>query len=213
MSSSTSLEMKQDLEQELEAEDGVVDLMRLVDRLSFPWVALPAGPRRWAPTDLSVEVEGSVVQLARLTYRTVGDRAVVVAGAVPSVDSDALADRLATPLLFAYHQRRRGGGSAAVMMAAVRGELIWEDVASGDWRVGTVGAGDRPVRLLQRTGADGHLVIAAHGVALEEISAMADGLVPLVPGDDVVSDLHARHRRGLAQRWWDAPRAPWTPED
>lgn len=202
-----------DLEQELEAEDGVVDLMRLVDHMTFPWVALPAGPRRWAPTDLSVEVAGTVVQLARLTYRTVGDRAVVVAGALPSVDVDGLAERLATPLLFSYYQRRGSGASAAVMLAAMRGELAWEDTAATGWRTGAAGAGDRPVRLVQRTGADGHLVIAAHGVALEEVTAMVAGLVPLAPRSEVVADLHARHRRALAQRWWDAPRAPWTPED
>ena len=213
MSITTALGPELDLELDLEADDGVVDVVRVVDHLTFTWAALPAGPRRWAPTDLSVDTQDGVVQLVRLTYRTVGDRAVVIAGALPGVDVDALAERLATPLLFAHHQRRGGGMAAAAVLAALRGEPIWDAPAADGWRTGQAGVGERPVRLVQRTGGDGHLVIASHGVAAEEVTALVACLVPLSPGGQAVTELHDRHRRALAQRWWDAPRAPWQPTD
>ena len=84
---------------------------------------------------------------------------------------------------------------------------------AGVWAFGRAGAGDRPVRLAWRAGEDGHLLVASHGVGAEELSVLVGTLVPLVAGGEAAADLVERHRRALAQRWWDAPRAPWTPTD
>lgn len=198
----------------LEAEDGVVDVALVAGHLTFPWMALPAGPRRWAPTDLSVEVADGVLQLVRLTYRTVGDRSVVVAGARPDVDAGWLAEQIATPLLFAHMRRLQGTVPPAVIMSALTADAVWdEDLQMGGWQFGRAGVGERPVRLARLSSPEGHVVVAAHGVAAEELDTLVAGLVPVTPDAPSVTELQDRHRRALAQRWWDAPRAPWTPED
>lgn len=203
-----------DLERELEAEDGVVEVDRVVPHLTFPWAALEAGPRRWAPTDLSVEVEGDRLTAVRLTYRTVGDRAVVVAGAAAGMDVDWLAERLSTPLLFAHHRKVDPSIPASSIMAVLESDAVWDvHGADGGWRFGHCGVGSRPVRLAHRSEAAGHLLVAAHGVAPEELDTMLATLEPVVAGSPVADELHIRHRRALAQRWWDAPRTPWTPAD
>lgn len=212
----SSVGMALDIEQQVEAEDGVVEVPRVLPHLTFSWACVPAGPRRWAPTDLAVEADGEVLLSARMTYRTVGDRVVVVAGARPEVDVDGLAGRLATPLLFArHHHRRTGQGlTPAAIMSASRGEPIWDagDAREG-WAWGHAGVGDRPVRLAHRVLPTGHLLLAAHGVAAEEVATLVGTLQDLAEAGRVAEDLHMRHRRALAQRWWDAPRVPWTPSD
>ncbi|CAN5474500.1 hypothetical protein BH23ACT9_BH23ACT9_02150 [soil metagenome] len=205
-----------DVEGTLEADDGVVEVARVVPHLTFPWAALPAGPRRWAPTDLSVEVDDGRLHLVRLTYRTVGDRCVVIAGAAPGVEVDWLAEQLATPLLFAHHRRAGGGLPPVAIMAALAGEPVWNGSGVGGWRHGRSGVGERPVRLAHLAEDDGHLLVAAHGVAEEEVITLVGTLIPLTADasdSDETADLHQRHRRALAQRWWDAPRVPWTPAE
>ncbi len=202
-----------DLEQQLEAEDGVVEVERLMPHLTFPWASLRPGPRRWAPTDLSVETEDDELTAVRLTYRTVGDRSVVVAGGVPGIDLNWLTERLATPLLYAHFRKTQSNISPSAVMAALEGEARWEDPTGEGWRFGVIGVGNRPVRLAHRETEEGHLLVAAHGVASEELTTLVAGLVPLEHGSPEADDLHSRHRRALAQRWWDAPRTPWTPED
>lgn len=199
------------LTESLEADDGVVEVTRVVPHLSFPWMALPAGPRRWAPTDLSVEVEEDGLRLVRLTYRTVGDRSVVVAGAEEGTDLEWMAERLSTPLLFAHLRKSNAGLSPTAIMSALDCQAEWGTEADG-WRFGTWGVGSRPVRLALRSGAKGHVMVAAHGVAEEELMALVGGLVDLAD-EEAVIDLHTRHRKALAQRWWDAPRTPWVPKD
>lgn len=200
------------LDEALEADDGVVEVTRVMPHLRFPWMALPAGPRRWAPTDLSVEVEDDGLRMVRLTYRTVGDRSVVVAGAGPDADLDWMAERLSTPLLFAHLRKANAGLSPTAIMAALDCQAEWTLEADG-WRIGTWGVGSRPVRLAHRSTAEGHVMLASHGVAEEELTALVTGLVDLTDDEEAVVDLHTRHRKALAQRWWDAPRTPWVPKD
>lgn len=202
-----------DLEERLEAEDGVVEVDRIMPLLTFPWAALEPGPRRWAPTDLSVEIEDEQLTIVRLTYRTVGDRAVVVAGARSEVDVDWLAERLSTPLLFAHFRRMNAGLPPAAVMSALEVDAVWDEGEADGWRLGHCGVGARPVRLAHMAQEEGHLLVASHGVAAEEASTLLSSLVPLAAGGEAAYDLHVRHRRALAQRWWDAPRTPWTPKD
>lgn len=203
-----------DLEPHVEADDGIVEVGLVLPHLTFPWASLPEGPRRWAPTDMAVEADGPTLQVVRMVYRTVGDRVVVVAAARPDSDIADLAERLATPLLFAHYRRLGGGLSPAAIMAALRGEPVWDDEVGADgWRPGHAGAGERPVRLVHRVAKGGHLLVAAHGVAVEELAALVDSVEPLTGPGPRADVLHARHRRALAQRWWDAPRAPWAPSE
>lgn len=201
---------------QLEADDGVVEVGLVLPHLTFPWACLPEGPRRWAPTDLAVEADEVALQVVRMTYRTVGDRAVVVAGARADIDVDYLAERLATPLLFAHYRRLGGGLPPASIMAALRGEPVWAEAGSAGadgWRIGQAGVGERPVRLGHCAAAEGHLLVASHGVAEEELITLIGTLEPLVRPGGRADALHLRHRRALAQRWWDAPRVPWAPTD
>ena len=202
-----------DLEQQLEAEDGVIDVDRVMPHLDFPWASLPPGPRRWAPTDLSVEVEEDTLSAVRLTYRTVGDRAVVVAGARPDVDVDWMAERMATPLLFAQLRKTNAGVAPASLMAALETEMQWDEPTDDGWTFGRCGVGSRPVRLAHRSSEEGHVIVAASGVAIEELTTLVGSLVDLTDDPEAADELHVRHRRALAQRWWDAPRTPWTPDN
>ncbi len=208
------------VEQRFEAEDGVVEVQRVAPHLDFAWAVLQPGPRRWAPTDLSVEsdldVEGVAagdIDVVRMTYRTVGDRVVVLAGARVGVDVDALAERLAKPLLFAHLRKVHTTAPVAAIVAALEPTPTWESAADAGWLQGQAGRGERPVRLFHRTTNAGHILVAVHGVAAEEATTLVKGLTMLDADGEVVAELHERHRRALAQRWWDAPRTPWTPED
>lgn len=201
------------LEAELAADDGVLEVARVLKHMDFPWMALPAGPRRWAPTDLSVEVGETGPEVARMAYRCMGDRTVVVAGARPDVDADALGERLTTPLLFAYFRRSAEDTDPADIVAAVQADPEWQDGEVDGWRVGEAGAGGRPARLAVRRAEGGQVVVAAHGVAVEEFTTILGQLEPLEAGSAVAAELHERHRRALAQRWWDVPRTPYTPEE
>ena len=202
-----------DLEQHLEAEDGVLDATRVLEHLRLPWALLPAGPRRWAPSDLHVEVEGDAITAVRMTYRTVGHRSIVIAGCAPHLDVDVVAERLATPLLFAHFRRTAESSMPpAAMIAALRGEPVWEEVRSdAGWRFGQAGVGSRPVRLVEREEEGGRVVVGGHGVAAEEMDTVVLSLVAVGEDAEQDAELAVRHRRALAQRWWDAPRAPWTP--
>jgi hypothetical protein len=206
--------MAEGLERMLEADDGVIEVDRVGAVLDFPWVALPAGPRRWAPTDLSVEVDGDRVSLVCTTYRALGDRVVVLAAGGPEVDADDVGQRLSTPLPFAHVRAQGAGMRPEELLATLRGQPVWDGEAPPHpaWRYGTAGVGDRPVRVAHQAGPDGHLLLAAHGVALEEVRTIVDGLERVAPGSPEQQDLHVRYRRALAQRWWDAPRTPWTPD-
>jgi hypothetical protein len=204
-----------DLEQSLEAEDGVVEVALLRPHLDLPWAVVEPGPRRWAPTDLWVGVseDGRTVELVRMTYRTVGDRSVVVAALRPGADVDAAADKLATPLLFAHLRRVHADAPVASIVAAMDCTPTWDEQQDG-WRTGHAGVGERPVRLAHLAEDDGHVLIAMHGVAEEEAATILRSLVRVTAEDEaVLADLHTRHRQALAQRWWDAPRVPWTPTD
>jgi hypothetical protein len=205
-----------DLEQALEADDGVVEVLRVRPHLEVPWAVLAPGPRRWAPTDLSVELDGSGdrLQLVRMTYRTVGDRSVVVAGIRPDADVDEVVAKLAKPLMYSYLRRLHTDAPVTQIVAALDCSPRWEVVGAEGWRTGTAGTGDRPVRVAHVAHVDGHVVVAAHGVAEEELTTIVAGLQPVTAEDeDRLADLHTRHRQALAQRWWDAPRVPWTPAD
>ena len=205
------------IEQKYEAEDGVVEVARVAPHLDFAWAVLDPGPRRWAPTDLSVESDldaaDGALDVVRMTYRTVGDRVVVVTGARSSVDVDDLAARLAKPLLFAHLRKVHVEASVLQIMAALEPEAKWEASADGGWRVGHAGRGERPVRLYHRSTNRGHLLAAVHGVAPEEAIVLIKGLRMLDDDGTIATELHERHRKALAQRWWDAPRTPWTPKD
>lgn len=204
------------LEQSLEAEDGVVEVQRVRPHLDVPWVVVEPGPRRWAPTDLSVEIaeDGSRLELVRMTYRTVGERSIVVAGLRPEGDVDHTAQRLTTPLLFAHLRRVHPKATVAAIMAAIDSTPTWGEPAADGWRSGVAGSGDRPVRLAHVTRSDGHVLVASHGVAEEELATILASAVEVTRDDaHLLDDLHVRHRRALAQRWWDAPRTPWVPED
>lgn len=212
--------MTVDLVSAMEAEDGIVEVGRVLAHLDMPWMALPPGPRRWAPADLSVEVEQDVLQVVRMTYRTVGNRAVVVAACRPGVEIDWLAEQLATPLLFAHYRRAQATMAPGAIMAAIQGEPVWDDQTTWDdeprgegWQFGLAGFGSRPVRLACTRGENGSILMAAHGLAEEEATTVVSSLVPLTSDCELATDLHVRHRRGLAQRWWDAPRAPWDPDE
>lgn len=205
-----------DLEQSLEAEDGVVEVQRLRPHLDFAWAVVEPGPRRWAPTDLSVEVseDGQSLDVVRMTYRTVGERTLVVAGLRPDADVDAMAQRLATPLMFAHLRRVHADATVSAIVAAMDCTPRWEVVGAEGWRTGVAGIGDRPVRIAQLAREDGHVLIAAHGVAEEEVATIVAALETVTADDeDVLADLQTRHRQALAQRWWDAPRVPWVPKD
>lgn len=206
---------EEDFEARFEAEDGVVEVMRVMDQLDFPWAVLPPGPRRWAPSDLSVEGVGDRLQMVRMIYRTVGDRAVVVAGTRSDADTDELAKQLSTPLLFAHYRRLNNGVSPAVM-SVMESVPVWETVRGDGWEFGQCGVGSRPARLARRRYEGGHVVVSSHGVASEEMTTLIAGLVDLHGGEGdraVAEELAVRHRRALAQRWWDAPRTPWQPAD
>lgn len=190
----------------------MVEIGRVLAVAGVPVAAIPPGPRRWAPSDVAAEVEGDRVTAVRVTFRSLGDRVVVVAGAADDIEVDWLAERLATPLLFAHFRTVRPGVPAAGIMAALQGEPIWEQEHDG-WRVGRAGVGTRPVRLAHRPVAGGHLVVAAHGVAQEEVTTLLGQVAVVSPGTEEAADLHTRHRRALAQRWWDAPRTPWRPDE
>ncbi|WP_370328310.1 hypothetical protein [Euzebya sp.] len=202
-----------DLEEHLQAEDGVVEVAKVLAHLDFPWAVLPAGPRRWAPSDLSVEVDGDRLSAVRMTYRTVGDRVVVVAGCRAGVDVDDLAERLSTPLMWTHLRRLRRELPPAAILAALRGEPEWESGIGAGWRFGVAGVGERPVRLAHRRHDAGDVLVAVHGVAREEVDTLVASLEAVEPGSELTEDLGVRHRRALAQRWWDAPRAPWTPDE
>lgn len=212
-------ELEGDLENEgypgakYEAEDGVVEVDLVAEDLDFPWMTLPPGPRRWAPTDLSVEVQDDILHMVRMTYRTVGDRSVVVCGLRPSADLDWLAERIVTPLLFSYFRKRQATAPPAAIMSAVKGAPTWDDTEVDGWTFGVCGQGDRPARLAVRRFAAGMVLVATHGVSEAELQPMLGTLQAFETGGQTQSDLQLRHRRALAQRWWDAPRTPWTPED
>lgn len=205
-----------DLEGAVEAEDGVVEVGRVRPHMDMPWAVVPPGPRRWAPTDLAVEVDegGGRLLAVRMTYKTVGDRSVVVAGVRAGADVDHVAERMATPLLFAHLRRTHPQAPVSAITAAMDCRPAWGAPDADGRRPGTAGRGDRPVRLAHIAREDGHVVIAMHGVAEEEAATIL-GAAQLVTREDEVAlaDLHTRHRQALAQRWWDAPRVPWTPTD
>ncbi|MEE8600582.1 hypothetical protein [Euzebya tangerina] len=195
-----------------EADDGVVEVDLVAPDLDFPWMSLPPGPRRWAPTDLSVEVLDEELTVVRMTYRTVGDRYVVVCGIRTGVDVDWLAERIATPLLFNYFRKRQANIPPAKIMSALKGAPTWEEPQeAGEWVLGICGSGDRPARLAKWEVSDGAVLVATHGVSDAELEPLLGTLEPFTTGGAVQEDLQVRHRRALAQRWWDAPRAPWTP--
>jgi hypothetical protein len=205
-----------ELERSLEADDGVVEVRRLRPHLDLPWAVLPPGPRRWAPTDLSAEVavDGPRLDAVRMTYRTVGERSVVVAGLRPEVDVDAAAERLATPLVFAHLRRVHPEAPIATLVSVLACPPRWDRAAEDGWRAGVAGVGERPARLAHLALEDGHLLVAAHGVAEEELRTLVAGLQRVSRDDEqALEALHTRHRRALAQRWWDAPRVPWTTRD
>ena len=160
-----------------------------------------------------MEVDEQTLSAVRLTYRTVGDRAVVVAGTRPDVDIDWMAERMATPLLFAQLRKTNAGVAPASLMAALDAEMVWDEPTEDGWTFGQCGVGSRPVRLARRSAPEGHVIVAASGVAIEELTTMVAALVDLTDDPEAADELHVRHRRALAQRWWDAPRTPWTPDN
>ena len=196
-----------------EADDGVVEVDLVAEDLDFPWMALPPGPRRWAPTDLSVEVQEESLHMVRMTYRTVGDRYVVVCGLRPDADLDWLAERIVTPLLFSYFRKRQASAPPAAIMSALKGAPNWDAGQVDGWTLGVCGQGDRPARLAMRKTEAGVVMVATHGVSEAELEPMLATLENFEAGGPSQADLQDRHRRALAQRWWDAPRTPWTPEN
>lgn len=205
---STSLD---NLEDVLEADDGVVEVARVMAHLPFRWMSLNPGPRRWAPTDLFAEVDGGAITQVRMTYRTVGDRVVVVAGAPAESAADDLARRVATPLLFAHVRRTRSDLPPVAIASSLQDGVVWDEQV-GEWHFGHVGGGARPVRIAHLAHPEGHTLMASHGIAVEEHTTLVSAMEELHDGGEVARELHRRHRRALAQRWWDAPRAPWRPD-
>ena len=202
-------------EEALAAGDGVIDVIRLVSQLTFDWKVVPAGPRRWAPTDVSVEVDDGRIMIARATYRSLGDRAVTLAGADDEVETNWLAGRLATPLLFADYRRSHPEASPAAALAVVAAKPVWGELVipqgdgSSPWRIGRVEGSSRPVHLAALRNGNGQQMLASYGIAADELMALIPTLLDPAEDGDVIRDMHVRHRRALAQRWWDAPRTPW----
>lgn len=208
----------------VEDDDGVVDLVACVARAPMPVLAIPAGPRRWALHDVSAEEDahGRVVEV-RLLFRCDPVRTVVVASepqARAAGDPDGLARRVATGLAF-EGWRRAATPQVAPFRALGAGDLVpapagaIDGLEQGPWRAFAVpgGPGEAPVRVLVGDSPHGRgdgVVVAGAGVAFSELATLAGAASPC--GREDAERLQVEHRRRLAQRWWDAPRTPWRPD-
>lgn len=200
-----------ELEASLEADDGVVELERVLAACAGLRVyGLAPGPRRWGLTDVAVDLGDAGIEVVRLTFRTRDRRVVTVASRLDTVDRDPLVERLATPLLFASLREHLAGQPTTAIMAAIDAWPRWAPEVGG-WRYGQSGHGSRPVRLAAPADETAPQVLATVGVAPEELATLALNAELIVPGGPFAALLATAHRRHLAQRWWDAPRRPWRP--
>ena len=203
----------------VEDGDGVVDLGAVVAQAAVPVPVIAPGPRRWSLEDVSAEAtrEGEVEEV-RLRFRCDPVRTVVVASEPPAraaADPRGLARRVATGLAFEAWRRLATPGSGPFRALGDRDLVRVRDRAGAAWSSFVVPSSpaQAPVRLLVgRSGCpeDG-VVVAASGIAFEELQALAEGMAPCTEAD--VARLRVEHRRRLAQRWWDAPRTPWRPDE
>lgn len=202
----------------VEDDDGVVDLEAAVARAAMPVLVVEPGPRRWSLDDVSAEVDDGVVVEVRLRFRCDDVRSVVLATeAVARGDRapGALSHRVATALAFEVWRRTGDAAGRAPFRAVTDADLFPRGGTSG-WRevAVTSAPADAPVRLLEAVDEAGRatgVVLAGSGVAFEELATLASGLRRCDAAD--VARLRVEHRRRLAQRWWDAPRTPWRPDE
>lgn len=190
------------------SRDGVVDIEQLVTASPVTLLTLPAGPRGWQLTGVDVDTVDGRVARTRLEWRAAGDRSAVVCRQAPrSIDGPAR--QVATALAFRSFQRVGAPGGPPAFLAGFDAAARWGAVRGNGWRAATLTppAGG-PVRLRARSGEDGATVLGVLGVAEEEVDVMLGQLTPLAEHD--AEALRREHRRAIAQRWWDAPRTPWT---
>lgn len=199
--------MHPSLETTIEAPDGVIEIPRIMALCPFAIVDLPAGPRRWEPVDVWADTEDDVFHEVRVTYQTQGERSITTVAAPQHSDVNELALRVAMPLLFAQFRQDHGTLPTGPIMAALASEPAWPGQV-GEWTVGRCGVSEKPLRLASRQANGTHLIIGK-GVSAEEFETLLGTLATIDGPGEEADRLGARHRKALADRWFNAPRTPY----
>lgn len=200
----------QSLESAIEADDSVVEVPRIMAHLPYRLAAIPAGPRRWAPVDVWADTQDGCFNEVRVTYSALGDRSITVVAAPLGVDIDGMVMRVATPLLFAQFRKQHGTLPTGAVMAALSGDPIWPNIID-EWQIGRCGVSDRPLRVAAQTDSLGTHILIANGISQAEFETLLSTVTFLEGPGPEAEMVGTRHRKALAECWFNAPRVPYRP--